>query len=167
MTLTEAEFTAIVDAGCTSCTGKGLQIATLVPRRIPLMGGELFGEPVWAYKGEELVRGTYEITCERCKKQLYHTEACQLCDSPNGVQIALSTENDFVLPPKCPGCDSELLTALAFVPTKVSYEGKRVPKAKSNIGEYDPGFHGYKLQCKACGFTEQRHAPCPLCANNK
>jgi hypothetical protein len=165
MPLTEQEFTALVDGGCDGCNGKVMQIAAIVSRRVPLMGGELFGEPTWGYKGEELVRGTYQITCDRCKKRLYESDACQLCASAGGVQKALSTENDFTLLHKCPACESELLTVHAYVPAKVLYEGKRAAKARSNVGEYDTGFHGYLIHCKPCGFVEQRHSPCPLCAS--
>jgi hypothetical protein len=45
--LTEEAFTALVDAGCGTCKPKRLVVSALVAQRIPLLGGEIFGEPSW------------------------------------------------------------------------------------------------------------------------
>lgn len=164
MPLTEDHFTAIVDGGCTSCASKRLLVETLVLRALPLLGGEPYGAASWAYKGEDLVRGTYRIACAECDAEVFHATACPRCSAPDGVVRALETENTFALPRGCGGCGSELVTATAFVPAAVIYEGKRGAKARTQTAPEDPGFHGYRIECKACrSLREAPPSPCPLC----
>jgi hypothetical protein len=164
MPLSEAAFTALVDAGCLACGSKKLVVESIVAQRLPILGGEPYGSPSWGYKGEELVRGTFSITCEGCKKELYTGTACPRCDSVGGVARALETENDFALPTACLRCGSELLTATAYVPAVVVYEGKRAAKARTQTVPEDPGFHAFRVECKDCKTADERRDPCPLCA---
>jgi hypothetical protein len=164
MPLSEEAFTALVDAGCLGCGGKRLTVETYVAQRLPLLAGEVFGSPSWGYKGEELVRGTYRIACADCQKDLWTTTDCPRCDAAGGLERALESENGFPLPTRCTSCGSEQVTASAFVPAEVLYEGKRGAKARTQTAPEDPGFHAYRAECKQCrNVAEQRH-PCPLCA---
>jgi len=163
MPLSEADFTVIADAGCDTCGGKTLAVESLVSQKLTLLGGEPYGTPVWGYKGEELVQGTYRITCDGCKKDLYVSSVCPLCESEGGVERALAQENQFPLPETCASCGHDMLTALAYVPATVTYEGKRAAKARTTTAPEDPGFHASRVECKECHTVLQRKNPCPLC----
>ena len=166
MPLSEEAFTALVDAGCLSCGSKKLIVEAIVAQRLPLLGGEPYGSPSWAYKGEELVRGTFQIACDGCKKDLHTESACSRCGAEGGVGRALETENAFPLPTACLRCGSELLTATAFVPATVVYEGKRAAKARTQTAPEDPGFHAFLVECKECKTADERRSPCPLCSGS-
>ncbi|CAN5527373.1 hypothetical protein BH09MYX1_BH09MYX1_45230 [soil metagenome] len=163
MALSEAEFTVLVDAGCGICTDKRLLIETIVTQKLPLHHGELFGSTSWGYKGEELVQGTYRVSCVGCKRELYTATACPRCSAAGGVERALATENGMPFPRACAGCGSDLVTATAFVPARVTYEGKRANKARAEAAPEDPGFHAIRVDCKQCGHAQSRRDPCPLC----
>ncbi|MBX3264945.1 MAG: hypothetical protein KIS78_29700 [Labilithrix sp.] len=164
MPLTEEAFTALVDAGCAGCTSKKLTVETYVAQRLPLLGGELYGSPSWAYRGEELVAGTFRIGCEGCARDLFRATACPRCDAPDGVARALEAENAFPLPVSCASCGSEQVTVTAYVPATVVYEGKRAAKARTQTAPEDPGFHAFRAECKQCRTVAERRSPCPLCA---
>ncbi len=164
MPLSEEAFTALVDTGCTTCGSRRLTIESLVVQKLPLLAGEPFGPPSWGYKGEELVHGTYRIACDGCKKVLFTSTTCPRCDAAGGVARALETENAFPLPASCGGCKSEQLTATAYVPAVVLYEGKRANKARTQTKPEDAGFHAVRVECKSCHDVSERHQPCPLCA---
>jgi hypothetical protein len=164
MPLSEEAFTILVDTGCTTCGSRRLVIQSLVVQKLPLLAGEPFGPPSWGYKGEELVRGTFHIACDGCKKELFTESACPLCDAPGGVKRALEQENAFPLPAACASCKSEQLTATAYVPAVVLYEGKRANKARTQTKPEDPGFHTVRVECKGCHDVTERRTPCPLCS---
>lgn len=164
MPLTEEAFTALVDAGCTACASKKLVVEAIVAQRLPILQGEPYGSPSWGYKGEELVHGTYRIACESCKKELYAATACSRCNAEGGVARALESENAFPLPYACGSCGCELMTATAYVPAVVLYEGKRAAKARTQTVPEDPGFHAQRVECKECKVAHERRDPCPLCA---
>jgi hypothetical protein len=163
MSLTEESFTALVDAGCDACKPKKLVVSALVAQRIPLLGGEIFGEPSWGYKGEDLVRGTYRIACDGCKKELFVATACPRCSSEGGVERALEQENALSLPRVCASCGGRQATASAFVPAKVTYDGTRAGKARTNTAPEDAGFHAFHIECKECRAVVEQRTPCPLC----
>lgn len=163
MPLTEAAFTELVDAGCPACGGKRLAVETYVAQTLPLLAGEVYGTPSWGYKGEDLVRGTFRIACAACDHQLFASTGCPRCDAPGGLERALESENALPLPASCTGCQSELVTATAFVPATVVYEGKRGARARTQTAPEDPGFHAYQFECKACRSSSARRNPCPLC----
>ncbi len=171
MPLTEEAFTKLVDAGCASCASKKLAqrlvVRALVAQKIPLFQGEPHGLASWAYKGEDLVRGTYRVTCDGCQSELFSSRACPLCDSEDGVQRALEQENAWPLPASCAHCDNELITATAYVPVTVVYEGGRAQKARTQTAPEDPGFHSFRVECKECRRVDERRSPCPLCAASK
>lgn len=163
MRLSEAAFTELVDAGCPKCGGKRVTVETYVAQRLPLMGGEPYGSPSWGYKGEDLVHGTYRIACSDCDAELFADAGCPRCDAPDGLARALDTENAYPLPTRCLGCGSELVTATAYVPATVAYEGKRGAKARTQTAPEDPGFHAFSAECKQCRHSAARTQPCPLC----
>jgi hypothetical protein len=163
MRLSEALFTEIVDAGCPKCGSKRVTVETYVAQKLPLMGGEPYGAPSWGYKGEELVHGTYRIACTACDHELFADAGCPRCDAANGLERALETENAFPLPTKCLGCGSELLSATAYVPATVAYEGKRGAKARTQTAPEDAGFHAFSAECKQCRQAAARSVPCALC----
>jgi hypothetical protein len=163
MFLSEEDFTKLVDAGCPACSGKRLAIEIFVPQKVPLLGGEPYGPPSWSYKGEDVVRGTYRVACEGCKKELFATTGCPLCDADGGVERALNGVDLAPLPVKCTGCGSELLVATAFVPAVVVYEGKRPSKPRPHAAPEEPGFHMTRVECKTCHASTERRAPCPVC----
>jgi Zn ribbon nucleic-acid-binding protein len=164
--LTEEAFTVLVDAGCPDCPGKRLAVEALVAQRLALLGGEPYGAPSWAYKGEDLVRGTYRISCEGCKRELFTATACPQCDAPDGVEKALTSENAFLLPRECATCGSEQLVAISLLPALVVYEGKRANKARARAGPDDPGFHAVRIECARCHGVVQPRTPCPLCTKS-
>jgi hypothetical protein len=164
MPLSEEAFTALVDAGCLGCKSKKLSVEALVVQKLPLLAGEVYGSPSWGYKGEDLVRGTYGIECGDCKASLFSASACPRCDAEGGVERALERENDFPLPTACEQCGDERLTASAFVPASVVYEGKRANKARTQTAPEDPGFHAFRVECKGCRKVLERRDPCPVCA---
>lgn len=164
MPLSEAAFTTLIDAGCLDCQSKRLVVEAIVAQRLPLLAGEPYGAPSWGYKGEQLVQGTYRISCDGCKKELFAATACSRCDAEHGVQRALDTENAFPLPVACNTCGCELLDATAFVPAVVLYEGKRGAKARTQTAPEDPGFHAWRAECKECHVIMERKTSCPICA---
>ncbi|AKU98259.1 hypothetical protein AKJ09_04923 [Labilithrix luteola] len=164
MALTEEAFTALVDGGCLACQGKKLRVEAVVAQTLPLLGGELYGAPSWAYKGEHLVRGTYRISCEGCKQELFTTGDCPCCDAPGGLERGLASTTSVALPSSCDGCGCELVTATAYVPVDVVYEGKRANKARTQTTADDEGFHAFRLECKECHATSERRQPCPFCS---
>ncbi len=164
--LSEDAFTALVEAGCSACGSKKLTIEALVVEKVPLLGGEVFGSPSWAYKGEDFVRGTYRIECHGCKKVLLSTSACPRCAAEGGVERALGQENTFELLRACGRCRSELLTARAFAPALVTYEGKRAGKPRAQAGPGEPGFHAFEIECKECHAVVVKRGACPLCGQD-
>lgn len=165
MPLTEATFTTLVDAGCPTCSAKVLVVEALVSQKVPLYGGEVYGSPSWAYKGEELVAGTFRVGCKGCNTDLFRESACVRCGAEGGVARALEAENAFPLPASCVACGGELMTAIAIVPVVVHYEGKRAAKAKAQATPEEPGFHALRVTCNRCPelTTPSKEAGCPLC----
>jgi hypothetical protein len=164
MALTEAAFTELVDGGCPACKGESVTVESYVAQTLPLLGGELYGSPSWGYKGEDLVRGTFRIACTSCDRSIYASSSCPRCEAPAALERVLEGENTFPLPTGCKACGSELVTAKAYVPATVIYEGKRAAKARTQTTAADPGFHAYRVECKACGNAAEHMASCPLCA---
>jgi hypothetical protein len=161
--LSEEAFSALVGAGCPHCGGKKVTIESLVVEKVPLLDGEVYGSPSWAYKGEDYVRGTYLVTCHACKKELFAAGACPRCGADGGVARALERENAFDLPKACADCGSGQLTARAYAPALVVYEGKRADKPRPQAAPGEPGFHAFQRECKACRSVMEQHEPCPLC----
>lgn len=163
MPLAESELAALVERGCPSCLGTKLVVSAYVTQNLPLLEGELYGRPSWAYKGEDLVRGTFTIACVGCKATLYETAACFLCGRENGIREALEAESTFALPTKCGRCDGARMDARAYVPIDVVYAQKRTEKARTQVEPHEPGFHAFRAECKGCHEVLARHTPCALC----
>lgn len=163
MPLSEAAFTELVDGGCPRCAANSVTVESYVAQTLPLLGGELYGSASWAYKGEDLVRGTFRIACAACEEKLYETSSCPRCDAEEGLARALEGENTFPLPVACAACKSEMLTAKAYVPATVVYEGKRAAKARTQTTPEDAGFHAFRVECKACRNAAEHMRSCPLC----
>jgi Fe-S cluster biogenesis protein NfuA len=165
MPLSEEAFTALVDGGCDGCGVKKLTVLAIVGERLPLLNGEIFGEPSWGYKGEDLVRGTYRIVCNGCEKELFVSTSCPQCDASDGIGRALERENAFPLPRACAGCGSRQLTAHALVPARITYDGTRASKARTLTLPEDAGFHAFRIECKGCRAVVESAERCPLCGD--
>ena len=161
--LTEEAFTALVDVGCATCRRKKLSVEAIVKEKLPLLGGELYGSTSWGYKGEDLVRGTYRIACEDCKKELFAATACPLCGAEGGVARALAQTSAFAFPAKCASCGSEQLTGIAYVPARVLYEGVRAGKARAQAAPEEEGFHALRVECKRCPASVEHRGACVVC----
>jgi hypothetical protein len=163
--LTVAHLETLLSAGCTACAGTSLRFRTYVDAGVPMMAAEPVGKLYWAYNGERFVDGVFEITCSSCSAVVFTSDACPRCHVPGGLTIALQTENAYPAPTACPSCAGQEVRLIAFVPAKVVYEGKRAQKAQTAIEPYDPGFHGYRVDCKMCGVASELEGRCPLCAS--
>lgn len=161
--LSESAFAALLEAGCPRCRAKKVTIDALLVEKVPLLAGEVFGSPAWAYKGEDFVRGTYRIECHGCRTELFATSECPRCGASGGAQRALERVSEFALPRACEHCGGEQLTAKAFAAARVVYEGKRAEKPRAQAGPEEPGFHPFELACKVCERVVSPKAACPLC----
>ena len=160
--LTEPEFAALIDAGCT-CGCAELQVEAYVVQKINLHEGEPLGSPTWGHKGEDLVRGTYAIDCVRCQNSLYANGDCPECGQVAGVARALEATTETPMPERCPECDSDKLTVQAFVPARVVHGHGRAPKARSNVTPEDEAFHVLRVTCKGCAHVVRHVGTCVLC----
>jgi hypothetical protein len=162
--LDKAALDALIAAGCAACGETTLTFQTYVDGLIPLMAGEPVGKLKWVYNGEKFLDGIFEIACARCKKVVFTSPDCPRCHARGGLATALATENSYPVPTACPGCESEEVRYIAFMPAKATYEGKRAEKARTSVEMHDRGFHGYRVDCKVCGTVAELSTSCPLCA---
>ena len=161
--LDKTALDALIAAGCPACGGTTLTFQTYVDGLIPLMAGEPVGKLKWVYNGEKFLDGIYEIACVRCKKAVFTSPDCPRCHAKGGLATALATENSYPVPTACPGCEGEEVRYIAFMPARATYEGKRAEKARTSVELHDPGFHGYRVDCKVCGTVAELKGSCPLC----
>jgi hypothetical protein len=154
---------AVIAAGCAACGCKRLVFKMYVDGRLPLMGGEPVGKLSWAYDGEAFCDGIFEITCAGCEARVFRAEVCPRCHAEGGLTTALAAENRWTVPKACPGCGNEEIAYFAMVPARTVYEGKRAEKARTHTEITDPGFHGYRASCKACGIFAEIRDRCMLC----
>jgi len=161
--LDEAALERLIGAGCPACGDAKLAFRTYVDGALPLMGGEPVRRLVWVYDGEKFVDGVFEVACAACKHEIFQAEVCPRCHAPGGLARALATANRWPVPASCPSCDGEEVRYVAFVPARVDYEGKRAEKARSATELYDDGFHGARVDCRACGTVAEQTDVCPLC----
>ena len=162
-TLDKPGLDALIAAGCGACGGATLSFQTYVDGLIPLMGGEPVGKLKWVYNGEKFLDGVYEIACTGCKKVIFTSPDCPRCHAAGALEKALTTENSYPVPTACPGCESEEVRYIAFMPARATYEGKRAEKARTSVEMHDAGFHGYRVDCKICGTVAELEGACPLC----
>jgi hypothetical protein len=162
--LDEPGLDRLVQAGCTACSSHKLMFRTYVDGLLPIMGGEPVGRVVWVYDGEKFVDGVFEVRCADCKQELFSAGVCPRCNAPGKLTHALETENTWPVPLQCPSCEGDELRYIAFLPARVLYEGDRAEKARSSTELHEPGFHGWRADCKACGTVAELTDACPLCA---
>jgi hypothetical protein len=161
--LDEASLEKIVATGCTACNSNKLAFRSYVDGALPIVGGEPVGRMTWVYDGEKFIDGVFEVACPACKQTIFSADICPRCHAPGGLAQALATGNTWPVPGACPECGEEELRYVAFVPANVGYEGKRAEKARTTTEMHDDGFHGARVECKACGFVGERTETCPLC----
>jgi hypothetical protein len=165
LTVTELEET--LSRGCAACAGTSLRFRAYVDAGVPMMAAEPVGKLYWAYNGEKFVDGVFEIACAKCSVVLFTSDVCPRCHAPGGLAVALDAENGYPAPKACPQCAGQEVRLIAFVRAKVVYEGKRAEKAQTAIEPHDPGFHGYRVDCKTCGTVAELRGSCPLCGSSE
>lgn len=166
--ITPEKLDELIAAGC-ACGGKRLAFSTYVDARLPLMEGEPVGKLAWAYDGEAFCDGVYDVRCAKCAASLFSSTGCPRCHADGGLERALTAENTHAVPVCCARCQRQEITYFAMVPATVEYEplregNVRAGKARTETDLYDPGFHGYKAQCKDCGTFAELTAECMLCS---
>ena len=161
--LTEPGLEQLVATGCTACGGKKLVFRAFLDARLPRLAGEPVGALGWGYDGEKFVDGVFEVVCGDCKQNLFSASVCPRCNAEGGLSIALQQTNQYPVPTACPNCDGEELKYTAMLPARVTYEGKRADKPRTTIEMHEPGFHGYRVDCRDCGKVAELLLHCPLC----
>jgi hypothetical protein len=163
--LDEPGLNRLIERGCPSCGGRKLHFRTYVDGRMPFMGGEPVGRITWIYDGEKFVDGVFQVTCGDCAQVMFQAQldACPRCHAAGGLKNALEATNDYPVPVACPSCDEDEVTYYAFLPADVAYHDGRAGKAVSRVEPHEPGFHGYRVECRYCGTIAARTASCPLC----
>jgi len=166
--LDENGLDGLVRAGCTACASRQLTFRTYVDGAFPFVAGEPVGRPSWIYDGEKFVDGVYAVDCAGCGATLFSADVCPRCHAPEGLATALSTENGWPVPGGCADadCGGEEVRYHAFVPVSVTYDGERADRPRGTVEPHDPGFHGYRADCRACGqivAARNDAEGCPLC----
>jgi RNA polymerase subunit RPABC4/transcription elongation factor Spt4 len=163
--LDEPGLNRLIERGCPVCGGKKLHFRTYVDGRMPFMGGEPVGRVTWIYDGEKFVDGVFHVTCGDCAQVMFQAQAdaCPRCHAAGGLTRALQSTNEYPVPAACPSCDEDEVTYFAFLPAEVAYHDGRAGKALSRVEPHEPGFHGYRADCRYCGTIAARTATCPLC----
>lgn len=162
--LDEPGLDALVAAGCSACGGKRLEFRAYLDALLPLIAGEPCGKLSWHYDGEKFVDGVFQVSCAACHAVVFEADMCPRCNAPGGLAVALAATNRWAPLTNCPSCDEEQLRFIAFVPAKVGYEGKRADKPRTHVELHDPGFHGFRADCRDCGTVAELTDRCPLCA---
>ena len=161
--LDEAGLDKLIGGGCPHCGARKLSFETYVDGAIPVVAGEPVGRVTWLYDGEKFVDGVYQVSCAECSHLVFAADVCPRCHAPGGLALALDRANRWPVPPACPACDEEEIRYLAFLPARVAYEGKRADRARTTTELHEPGFHGYRVDCRDCGTVAERADACPLC----
>jgi hypothetical protein len=161
--LDEPGLNRMIEGGCPRCGKRKLVFRTIVDGVTPFMGGEPVGKVVWSYDGEKFVDGVHQVTCGECEHVLFSADVCPRCHAGDGLKKALETPNRFPVPAQCPSCDDDEVRYTALLPAVVVYEDKRAAKARTTTEPHEPGFHGYRVDCRYCGKVAERLDACPLC----
>jgi hypothetical protein len=161
--LTESRLDEITQAGCPGCGQSRMNFRAYLDVRLPLLGGEPVGKLVYCYDGEKFVDGVYEIGCAACDKTLFSETICPRCHQAGGLARALASGNTYPLPKECPSCQGEEVRYLAMLPAATTYERKRAAPPRTEVDPYDPGFHGFRVDCADCGTVSEQTERCPLC----
>ncbi|MFO0617873.1 MAG: hypothetical protein U0414_35105 [Polyangiaceae bacterium] len=107
----------------------------------------------------------FEATCVACDRTHFTSSLCPRCGSTDGLERALTQENAFPMLEQCPRCGTTDLSYFAFVPAETRAEGKLRAKARTDCAPDDPGFHGFRIDCRACGPIAQPDRGCALCGS--
>jgi hypothetical protein len=161
--LDKAGLDAMLARGCPACEGGALAFRAYVDGLVPLLGGEPVGRMKWVYDGEKFVDGVFHVACARCSAEVFSSSDCPRCHAPDGLARALASENGFEVPSACPSCEAEEVRYVALVPARTTYEHRRAEPARTSVELLDPGFHGYRVDCKTCGTVRELTDHCPLC----
>jgi hypothetical protein len=166
MSLTEAEFTTLVESACDSCGSTEIVLRSYVTTRFTLLGGEAYGAQKFIHKGEDLARGVYRADCGSCKKTRYESDACPACKQ-GSVAAALAASDAQTRPLACPQCNDEQVAYLAWLPVTVKANEGRPEKARTLTQLDDEGCHGVRVECKECLYSEPlpKHGGCLLCGH--
>lgn len=159
--LDEAGLQRLTQGGC-ACGSVRRVFGSFVDGMQPLQGGEPVGAVKWIYDGERFTDGVFEVGCADCNASLFNESLCPRCHAEGGLARALERTNAWPVPAACPDCENEELRYLAMIPVRVTYEGGRAAKPRCSTELYDPGFHGYRAECRDCGPIATRKG-CPLC----
>lgn len=162
--LDEPGLERLVAAGCARCGSKQLRFRSYLDGALPLQGGEPVGRLAWVYDGEKFVDGVFEVACAACREPVFAADLCPRCHAPGGLARALERTNGWPVPATCPSCDDDQVRYVAFVPAVVTYEGKRAARPETATELHDPGFHGFRVDCRDCGPAVAERAECPLCS---
>lgn len=162
--LTEPAFEALLAAGCT-CGARKIAFRMYVDGLVPLQGGEPVGPVKWSYDGEKFVDGIYEARCADCDRMLFEADACPRCHAEGALAGALAAENRWPVPDGCPRCGLDEVRYIGFFPARTTGgpEGKRADKARTTVEIGEPGFHGYRVDCRDCGKVMEIVDRCPIC----
>ena len=160
--LSQSRFEELVNAGCTACGGRLLEIRSYIDRSIDLMAGEPNSEGRWVHDGEKFVDGTFRISCASCKHVAFESDMCPRCNVAGGLATALAATSRVTIPKRCPSCNELELMALAFVPAVARYGGE-APKPKQLVDFGDAGYHVVAFACAGCDKAVVAEG-CPLCA---
>jgi hypothetical protein len=167
MSLSEADFTKIVEGKCDACGAEELVLRAYVRARFLLLEGEAYGAPRFDYKGEELAKGTFRVECASCKHLVHDDATCPRCGAADGVTRALESPdtNAAQHPKACPGCGDEQVGYVTWLPVVVKTHAARPEKPRTTTSLDDDGCHGAQIECKACLFTTGVGAAgaCALC----
>jgi len=161
--LDEPGLERLAAAGCPACGSAKLAFRTYVDGMVPLMVGQPVGPVTWMYDGEKFVDGVFEVACAECKVVVFAADVCPRCHAPGGLARALASPNTFGVPERCPSCDDEEVRYVAFMPARVTFEGKRAQKARTTTELHENGFHGVRVDCRDCGKIAERAGDCPVC----
>ena len=161
--LTQEDLERLATGGCPACGARSLRFRMYVDGLVPLQGGEPVGPVKWSYDGEKFVDGVFEVTCDRCAKVAFSDAACPRCHATDGLAKALTTDNTWPVPATCSSCSGDEVRYIAMIPARTVYEGKRAEKARTTVEIGDPGFHGYRVDCRDCGTIALLSDRCPMC----
>lgn len=161
--LDEPGLDRLIAAGCPGCGSTKLTFRTYVDGLVPVFGGDPIARPTWVYDGEKFVDGVYAVACAACKHEVFAADVCPRCHAPGGLARALEAPNRWPVPTTCSSCDAEEVRYVAFLPARVTYEGKRASPAVTSTELHEPGFHGYRVDCRDCGKVAELTSHCPLC----
>ncbi|HEY5949549.1 MAG TPA: hypothetical protein VIV40_28840 [Kofleriaceae bacterium] len=159
--LGQDEFERLVQAGCSACGGRLMEINSFIDRSLVVMAAEPNNEGRWVHDGEKFVDGTYRIACASCSHVAFESDICPRCNAAGGLARALGEPSRLTVPKRCPKCNELELLALALVPATAKYGGE-APKPKQLVDFGEPGYHIVGYACDGCDRAVVAET-CALC----